>query len=195
VASETPELDETMASHSPATSRQLLTRSGHVSTHSPSTAASAAVRTGGRRCCRRAGTSRRSTSPSSVRRPGCPNQPFGTSRGTSPGPVGQRQGSEEARRRSPPDGEIGESVGARKIRRRGWSARPAIDSSTSTWVSLCLGDPVSLREEQQNHAWFSYTTPFRTRGSSTYPASPSRHSCAFHHRLRPFPLGGYLAPL
>ena len=54
---------------------------------------------------------------------------------------------------------------------------------------------ISRREARQTHAWFSCTSPFLTTDSSTYSASPSRHSYASHHRLRPFPSGGYLAPL
>jgi hypothetical protein len=54
---------------------------------------------------------------------------------------------------------------------------------------------ISRRAQQQNHAWFSCTTPFLTGDFSTYPASPARHFCAFRPPLRPFALDGYLAPL
>ena len=54
---------------------------------------------------------------------------------------------------------------------------------------------VSLREEQQNHAWLSYTKPSLIGAFSTWPASRSERSCGCHHPRRRLPSDGGLAPL
>jgi len=67
------------------------------------------------------------------------------------------------------------------LRERGWYS----DARSASPARGVL--PISLREEQQNHAWLSYTTPFLIWDFSTCPSSPSRRLRAFHHRLRPLP--------
>ncbi len=83
---------------------------------------------------------------------------------------------------------------------RHWARTPTGRDEPMLGVATTLITPagaalVNLREEQQNHAWLSCTTPFQRKDSSTYPASPSRRSGAFHHRSRPFPSNAYLPPL
>src|ERR1700727_2715972 len=97
------------------------------------------------------------------------------------------------------DADVLEVVHARPARGSARGCRQRAAQATvcpSSWPCSSLAQErgsahISHLEERQNHAWPSYTTPFLTGDVSTYPASPSRHPCAFHRPLRRFPSNVY----
>ena len=95
--------------------------------------------------------------------------------------VGTRAARDACRRALGPLLIVSPSV--RPLASRGLPAAVGVDRKSSG--RLRCDQP--LREGTQVDAWPSGTTPSRLPGSSTCPASPSTHSCAFRHHSRPRP--------
>jgi hypothetical protein len=73
-------------------------------------------------------------------------------------------------------------------------SRPRDIAPSLLWGTQLMAS-ISLREELQNRAWLSCTTPFLTRDVSTCASSPLTHFGAIHHLRRRFRSNAYLAPL